>query len=469
MRQDSDDAGVPMRQDSDDAGVPMTVTASERWLARLAYVSAAAAVLLLVIGGRSSLAVLTVGVLGLMLTLAGAWWFLSRRGVLRWLSAVLAVASPTVVIVLYLSRNLLWAVVLVVVLAATSVAAARAALIRARPTSASAGTPERETPHPSRPYLIMNPRSGGGKVGRFGLDEKAAALGAEVALLDGPELVDVAELARRAVANDADLLGVAGGDGTQALVAGVAAEHDLPFLVVSAGTRNHFAMDLGLNREHPDADLDALTDGVEVRLDLGVIGGRTFVNNASFGAYAEVVQSPAYRDDKAGTTLQMLPDLLSGHQGPELVVRIDGEVTIERPKALLVSNNPYEMGDLAGLGRRGRLDTGVLGVVAVTVDSAAQAAGLIRGRQARGLRRLAAREVVVESDAPEISVGIDGEAVMMATPVHCTIRPGALRVRLPKDRPGVPAAKQPIDLSLLRHQGLSLSHLARSRDGAALQ
>ena len=458
-----------MRQDSDDAGVPMTVTASERWLARLAYVSAAAAVLLLVIGGRSSLAVLTVGVLGLMLTLAGAWWFLSRRGVLRWLSAVLAVASPTVVIVLYLSRNLLWAVVLVVVLAATSVAAARAALIRARPTSASAGTPERETQHPSRPYLIMNPRSGGGKVGRFGLDEKAAALGAEVALLDGPELVDVAELARRAVANDADLLGVAGGDGTQALVAGVAAEHDLPFLVVSAGTRNHFAMDLGLNREHPDADLDALTDGVEVRLDLGVIGGRTFVNNASFGAYAEVVQSPAYRDDKAGTTLQMLPDLLSGHQGPELVVRIDGEVTIERPKALLVSNNPYEMGDLAGLGRRGRLDTGVLGVVAVTVDSAAQAAGLIRGRQARGLRRLAAREVVVESDAPEISVGIDGEAVMMATPVHCTIRPGALRVRLPKDRPGVPAAKQPIDLSLLRHQGLSLSHLARSRDGAALQ
>lgn len=447
----------------------MMVTAAERWLARLAYTSALAAVLLLVIGGRSSLAVLTVGVLGLMLTLAGVWWFLSRRGLVRWLSAVLAVASPTVVIVVYVSRDLLWAVVLVALLAATSVAAARAALTRARTGSPSAGTPEREAPLPTRPFLIMNPRSGGGKVGRFSLDEKATKLGAEVALLDGPELVDVAGLARRAVSNEADLLGVAGGDGTQALVAGVAAEHDLPFLVVSAGTRNHFAMDLGLNREHPDADLDALTDGVEVRLDLGVIGGRTFVNNASFGAYAEVVQSPAYRDDKAGTTLQMLPDLLSGHQGPELVVRIDGEVTIERPKALLVSNNPYELGDLAGLGRRGRLDTGVLGVVAVTVDSAAQAAGLIRGRQARGLRRLAAHEVVVESDAPEISVGIDGEAVMMATPVHCTIRPGALRVRVPKDRPGVPAAKQPIDLSLLRHQGLSLAHLARSREGAASQ
>ena len=88
------------------------------------------------------------------------------------------------------------------------------------------------------------------------------------------------------MADGADLLGVAGGDGTQALVAGIAAEHDLPFLVISAGTRNHFAMDLGLDRDRPDAGLDALTDGVELRLDLGLIGGRTFVNNASFGAYA---------------------------------------------------------------------------------------------------------------------------------------------------------------------------------------
>src|SRR4029077_1088039 len=100
-------------------------------------------------------------------------------------------------------------------------------------------------------------------------------------------------LARQAVAGGADLLGVAGGDGTQALVAGIAAEHDLPFLVITAGTRNHFALDLGLDRENPAACLDALADGVEQRIDLGVIGDRTFVNNASFGAYAEVVRSPA--------------------------------------------------------------------------------------------------------------------------------------------------------------------------------
>ena len=444
---------------TDDAGVEQTVTASERWLARLAYVAAFAAALVLVIGGRASIAVLSVGVLGLGLTLAGMWWFLSNRGPVRWIAAALAVGSPIVVIVLYISRGLLWAVVLVVLLAVTAVATARAALTRATPPSA--GMPERGSAPPARPFLIMNPKSGGGKVDKFGLYDKAVALGAEVALLGGPEFVDVTELARRAVANGADLLGVAGGDGTQALVAAVAAEHDLPFLVISAGTRNHFAMDLGLDREHPDADLDALTDGVEVCLDLGVIGGRTFVNNASFGAYAEVVQSPEYRDDKAGTTLAMLPDLLSGHRGPELVVRIDGELAIERPKALLVSNNPYETGDLAGLGRRARMDTGRLGVVAVTVDSAPQAAGLLRGQQARGLRRLVAHEVVIESDAPEIAVGIDGEAVLMPTPVRCTIHPRALRVRVSRTRPGVSDSRRPVDWTLLRHHSSSLAHLAR--------
>src|SRR5208282_843100 len=139
---------------------------------------------------------------------------------------------------------------------------------------------------PRRPFLIMNPRSGGGKVTRFGLNEKAETLGAEVALLEGPGIVDVAALARQAVADGADMLGVAGGDGTQALVAGIAAEHDLPFLCISAGTRNHFAMDLGLDRDDPSTCLDALDDGVEYRIDLGRIGERTFVNNASFGAYA---------------------------------------------------------------------------------------------------------------------------------------------------------------------------------------
>jgi diacylglycerol kinase family enzyme len=232
-------------------------------------------------------------------------------------------------------------------------------------------------------------------------------------------------------------------------VAGIAAEHHLPFLVISAGTRNHFALDLGLDREDPAACLDGLTDGEELRVDLGIIGDRTFVNNASFGAYAEVVQSPAYRDDKRGTTLQLLPDLLKGHHGPHLTARA-AATTIDAPQALLVSNDPYGMGDVAGLGRRARLDAGTLGVVAIRVQNARQAAGLIRRGHGTGLTTLTAGQVTVDADAPQIPVGIDGETVMLPTPVRCTIRPRVLRVVVPRQRPGVPAPKPPLQWPRLR-------------------
>lgn len=433
-------------------------TTGQRWLARVAFLAGFGAVVALLAGGRGSLVLLAVGILGLALTLAAVWWFLSNRGVLRWVAAALAVAAPAAVLVAYIAQQRLRYVVVALLLSAVASAAAKAATARSEP---STGMPEVAAPPPSHPYLIMNPRSGGGKVARFGLDTKAAAMGATVALLGGPDHIDVAELARTAAADGADLLGVAGGDGTQALVAGIAAAHGLPFLVISAGTRNHFAMDLGLDREHPDVGLDALTDGVEIRIDLGLIGGRTFVNNASFGAYADVVQSPGYRDDKRGTTLALLPDILAGHRGPRLVVRVDDEVTIEAPKAILVSNNPYGLGDLAGLGHRARLDTGLLGVVAITVDTAAQAAGLLSGKHAKALQTLVAHEVVVDADVPEIPVGIDGEAVLLPTPVRCTIQPMALRVRVPRTRPGVPVQRPPVDPALLRHQALAMRRSAR--------
>jgi diacylglycerol kinase family enzyme len=405
-----------------------------------------------VAGFRQSLALVLVGLAGLALTLAGAWWALAHKSLVRWLAVAVAVLAPLVVLVLYTSRGLLWVVLVALGLLALAVAAGRAALRR---EAIPEKPPEYDVPPPRRPFLIMNPRSGGGKVVRFGLKDKAEALGATVAVLEGPGTVDVGELARRAVADGADLLGVAGGDGTQALVAGIAAEHDIPLLVISAGTRNHFALDLGLDREDPSRCLDALGDGVELRVDLGVIGDRPFVNNASFGAYAAVVQSPAYRNDKRGTTLDLLPGLLAGHQGPRLVARA-GSVTVAGPQAVLVSNNVYGMGDIAGLGRRARMDRGTLGVFAVTVTSAVQAAGLVRGTQSRGLTRLAGREVVVDADASQIPVGVDGEALLLDTPVRCTVQPAALRVRVPRDRPGVPDPKPIMDWKRLRQIALTV-------------
>jgi diacylglycerol kinase family enzyme len=406
----------------------------------------------LVAGFRQSVALVLVGLAGLALTLAAVWWALTHRGLVRGLAAAVAVAAPLAVLVLFIRARLTWVVLVAYGLLVLAVAAGRAALRR---DAIPERMREHEVPPPRRPYLIMNPRSGGGKVARFGLKDKAEALGATVALLEGPGTVDVGELARRAVAGGADLLGVAGGDGTQALVAGIAAEHDLPLLVISAGTRNHFALDLGLDRDDPSRCLDALGDGVELQVDLGFIGGRPFVNNASFGAYAAVVQSPAYRDDKRRTTTEMLPELLVGQRGPRLVARA-ANVTVDGPQAVLVSNNQYGMGDIAGLGRRARLDRGTLGMFAVTVQSAAQAAGLLGGRRSRGLISLVGREVVIDADAAQIPVGVDGEALLLDTPVRCVVQPAALRVRVPRDRPGVPDPKPIMDWKRLWQMALTV-------------
>jgi diacylglycerol kinase family enzyme len=423
----------------------------QRWLARLAILLVIAAlVVLIVFSGEHGLGVALVlaGVAGACLIVAGGYWFLAHRGVLRWAALALVVLVPIALIVLYLSRHVLWVALVSVAMLLLALVTGRVAMgtdAREKPP------PERSAERPSRAFLIMNPRSGGGKVAKFNLKVKAEALGAHVALLEGPEIIDVADLARQAVADGADLLGVAGGDGTQALVAGIAAESNLPYLCISAGTRNHFALDLGLDREDPSTCLDALTDGVEQRIDLGRIGDRTFVNNASFGAYAEVVRSPAYRDDKRGTTLDMLPDLLKGDSNGHRLSAHAGSADIEGPKALLISNNPYDTTDIAGLGRRARLDAGTLGVVAINVDNAAQAIGLVRRGKGRGLTLLSADEVTVDAHQPEIPVGIDGETIMMPTPVRCSILPHALRVVVPRTRPGVPVPRHAFSWSRLGH------------------
>ncbi|GGY81604.1 diacylglycerol/lipid kinase family protein [Streptomyces omiyaensis] len=416
---------------------------SARLLARLAVLAALGSLAVLALAiGEGGLEILVAGFLGLVVLAVGLWWFVAHRGALRLLGALLAVAAPVGVLVLF-AHDGLWLTALLLVLCwGAALACARAALRRSRPRRT---TPARPAARPERPFLIMNPKSGGGKVGRFDLVERAEARGARVFLLDPSAPVDVAERARRAVAEGADLLGVAGGDGTQALVAAVAAEHDLPFLVISAGTRNHFAMDLGLDRSDPSRCLDALTDGEELRIDLGDVDGRPFVNTVSFGVYADVVQRPEYRDDKAGTALALMPDLLLGDGVRRVDARIDGTDLVGQ-QALLVSNNAYVSPDeISGAGRRPRLDDGELGVLGIRVEDAAQAADLaVRGTQSMGLTVRSAHRVEVTAEADEIPVAVDGESLRMPVPVVCTLRPGVLRVLVPRDRPGVVVPIPPV-------------------------
>jgi hypothetical protein len=104
--------------------------------------------------------------------------------------------------------------------------------------------------------------------------------------------------------------GVAGGDGTGSVVAAVATDTGRPLVVVPAGARNHFARDLGLRPPRSGRALDALVDGEPIQVDLGVLSSRVFINNVSFGMYADALLEPGYREDKPGAFATVAPDYL---------------------------------------------------------------------------------------------------------------------------------------------------------------
>ena len=268
-----------------------------------------------------------------------------------------AVALAVFVVVVIASESL--RVLLVALgLAVLTVAAARVALAQRRGRSG----PERPAARrPTHPVLIMNLKSGGGKAERFGLVDRCRERGIEpVVLTPGSDLLQLAE---DAVARGADVIGMAGGDGSQALVASVASRHGLPFVVVPAGTRNHFALDLGLDRDDVVGALDAFTRRASTRvIDLAEVNGRVFVNNASMGVYAKIVQSEEYRDAKVQTTAAMLPELLGPDATPlDLRFTLPGGDEATTAQLLLVSNNPYQLSGLRGAGTRERMDDGLLG------------------------------------------------------------------------------------------------------------
>ena len=234
---------------------------------------------------------------------------------------------------------------------------------------------------------------------------------------------------------------MAGGDGSQAIVAAIAAELDLPYACVPAGTRNHFALDLGVDRDDVVGALDAFVAGGERRVDLGEVNGRVFVNNVSLGVYAEAVQRSGYRDAKLRTLLDTVPDTL-GPSGSGLDLRWTGPDGQEHSSGavILVSNNRYRLGRAVGSGTRPAIDDGLLGV---TIAGAPTGRGE-RGRAPqRPVREWSAPTFEVRADQP-VPAGIDGEAVRLEPPLRFSIRSLVLRVRIAPQHPGAsPSALLP--------------------------
>ncbi|MDQ3672478.1 MAG: hypothetical protein M3364_08615 [Actinomycetota bacterium] len=260
--------------------------------------------------------------------------------------------------------------------------------------------------------LFVNPSSGKGGPSVEELTAAARELGVRVHVLAEDD--DLAELARE---TDADVLGMAGGDGSLGAVAQVAIERELPFVCVPWGTRNHFASDVGLDADDPLSTLAAYADGVERRIDVGRVGEQLFLNNVSLGVYARLVHRRELRRQRREIFARMRALLISlkDRRRTEQFV-VDGQPV--RASVVLVANNEYRL-DLFSIGERERVDEGVLAIYA-----------------ARGLRRLRwterkATSVQIETRKSRALVAVDGEPALLESPLELRIDPRALRLLTP--------------------------------------
>jgi diacylglycerol kinase family enzyme len=359
-----------------------------------------------------------------------AWYGLLRRGIARVVGLIVAAAALAAALALIVAVGSRLVDLLVVAGVLVSVAAARATL------DVNVDLPS--APAPRHPVLFYNPRSGGGKAERFALAKEARERGIEPIELKPGD--DLEMLVRGAVERGADGLAMAGGDGSQAIVAAIAAEFRLPYACVPAGTRNHFALDLGVDRDDVVGALDAFVDGGERWVDLAEVNGRVFVNNVSLGLYADAVQRSGYRDAKIRTVLDTVPDVL-GPGGSEVHMRWIGPGGHEHQAgaAVLVSNNRYRLGRAVGSGTRPRIDDGLLGIVVVGAPSGRGQNGSLQ----RPLREWSAPTFEIDADQP-VPAGIDGEALVLDAPLHFRIRPRVLWVRIARKHPGAsPSATAP--------------------------
>jgi diacylglycerol kinase family enzyme len=233
---------------------------------------------------------------------------------------------------------------------------------------------------------------------------------------------------------------MAGGDGSLAAVASVALERDVPFVPIPLGTRNHFARDIGFDRDDPIAGLAAFK-GHERRVDVGRVSDRFFLNNVSLGLYAALVHDPRHQTRNRLVALARMAPAALGRSRRPLQVSFEVEGWREQRLAfvVLVGNNDYRIETMSELGERERLDEGLLHAYVIEAASRRTLISLLfraavgKAETAEALVEWTASRFAIESRYRRVHAAIDGEPVVLESPLEFEIRPRALRVLIPPE------------------------------------
>lgn len=291
----------------------------------------------------------------------------------------------------------------------------------------------------SRIFVILNASSGNGHDAalKHRVDDLFVSAGApaEVWLARGGR--DLAAKIVDAISQHADVIVAGGGDGTVGTVAAALAGGDIALGILPLGTLNHFAKDLGLPMAL-DAAVLQIASGRRMRVDVGEVNGRVFVNNSSLGLYPDIVHERDRQRRRIGrgkwlallwatvTALRRYPFL-------SVCLSVAGRELRRRTPFVFIGNNEYRMAGFA-LGARESLTGGRLSLYAtqrpgrLRLVQLALRALLGRLKQARDFDALLATEIVVESRHRHLRVATDGEITVMVPPLRYRIRPASLTV-----------------------------------------
>jgi diacylglycerol kinase family enzyme len=309
-------------------------------------------------------------------------------------------------------------------------------------SDALASAAVRKEPQPSRITVLVNADAGGARgheiTGQVRDAFTEAGASVDIELRSGSQL----ERRANALAKPATILVAAGGDGTVSTVASAVVANGGTLGILPLGTLNHFAKDLGVPLRLADAARVILTGRV-VKVDVGDVNGRTFVNNSSLGLYPHVVMERE-RERRRGHRKWIAFAIAVGRtwrRYRRLVVHItrDGVETVIDTPFVFVGNNEYQVSGF-GLGGRSTLTNGTLSLYAARACARLDVLRLLvrtlverpaRGKQLEAWTLHGAR---IETSLHRMNVAVDGELVRMATPLRYEIRPGALPVLVPEER-----------------------------------
>lgn len=240
--------------------------------------------------------------------------------------------------------------------------------------------------------------------------------------------------ALRRAGQAARAVGVAGGDGSLNAGVGVASDRDLPFVAVPAGTLNHFARDLGVGSV--DDVIEAVQRGEVVAVDVGLINGRPFLNQANIGGYVELVDVRRRMERRIGkwpaAAVALVRVLVNSRR---MVVEIDGER--RRIWMAFIGNCHYVPNGIVPALRQ-RMEDGVLDVRLVGADRSWSRTRLVfatlTGRVERSSlydQRLVRTLRLRVLEPSSVRIGIDGETFEGSVDLAAEKRPRPLLVYAP--------------------------------------